>query len=124
MKSLGVGSFVASFFALGLMSSPALADLHYANLTGHYICMKNCQGMPGHSAYVTQNGWDLNLLTETNQPVRASTDGSPPNASGCGRGMAVPCTPGRPGHSVRQRHDLAQVPLLPPSLPLRLLNIV
>lgn len=79
MKSFVVGSFVASFVALGLMSSPALADLPYANLTGHYICMKNCQGMLGHSAYVTQNGWDLNLLTETNQPVRASTDWFSPN---------------------------------------------
>jgi hypothetical protein len=75
MKKFLVGPLVA----LGLMSSPALADAVNPNLTGHYICVKNCQGALWHSAYVTQNGWDLNLLTERNEPIRASTDWFSPN---------------------------------------------
>ena len=73
MKKIIVGCLVA----LGLMSSPASADI--ANLTGHYICVKNCNGKLWHSAYVTQNGWDLNLLTEANVPIRAQTDWFSPN---------------------------------------------
>ena len=73
MKTFIVGCLVA----LGLMTSPASADI--ANLTGHYICVKNCNGMLWHSAYVTQNGWDLNLLTGANEPLRAQTDWFSPN---------------------------------------------
>ena len=75
MKGFVVGSLVA----LGLMSSPALADTPFANLTGRYVCAKNCGPMLWHSAYVTQNGWDLNLLTPGNRPLRATTDWFSPN---------------------------------------------
>ncbi len=74
MKNFIIGSLVA----LGLMSSPALADTT-VNLTGRYVCAKNCQGMHGYLAYVTQNGWDLNLLTPGNEPLRARTDWFSPN---------------------------------------------
>ena len=62
---------------LGLMNSPASAEI--ANLSGHYICVKNCNGTLWHSAFVTQNGWDLNLLTGGNEPLRAETDWFSPN---------------------------------------------
>ena len=86
MKKFIVGCLVA----LGLMTSPASADI--ANLTGRYICVKNCNGMLWHSAYVTQNGWDLNLLTGANEPLRAQTDWFSRTASGSRRGIPVPCT--------------------------------
>jgi hypothetical protein len=73
MKNVIVGCLVA----LGLMSSPASAEI--ANLTGHYVCVKNCNGTLWHSTYVTQNGWDLNLLTGANEPLRAQTDWFSPN---------------------------------------------
>ncbi len=75
MKAFIVGSLIA----LGLMISPASADT--VNLTSRYICIKNCHGsmLLGHEAYVTQNGWDLNLLTEANEPVRARLELFSPN---------------------------------------------
>ena len=43
-----------------------------ANLTGTYNCIQMCRGdMP---AYVTQNGPELNLLTEAGVPSRAWPD--------------------------------------------------
>jgi hypothetical protein len=41
-------------------------------LSGQYHCVQNCSG-PG-LAYVTQNGWDLNLVNEVGQPSRAWID--------------------------------------------------
>jgi hypothetical protein len=42
------------------------------NLTGQYRCVQLCQlGHVGWPAYVTQNGWNINLLNEAGQPSRA-----------------------------------------------------
>jgi hypothetical protein len=41
-------------------------------LSGTYQCIQNCAG-PG-LAYVTQNGWDLNLVNEVGAPSRAWVD--------------------------------------------------
>jgi hypothetical protein len=42
------------------------------NLSGRYRCVQACrQGLVGNPAYVTQNGWDLNLLNEAGEPSRA-----------------------------------------------------
>lgn len=47
------------------------------NLSGRYICVKGCatdvRG-PFAFAYVTQNGWNLNLVNEAGQPSRAWVD--------------------------------------------------
>jgi len=53
--------------ALGI--TPASAQVL---LSGQYHCVQNCSG-PGF-AYVTQNGWDLNLVNEVGQPSRAWID--------------------------------------------------
>ena len=45
-------------------------------LSGQYHCIQNCSG-PGF-AYVTQNGWDLNLVNEVGQP--------------CARGLIIRAT--------------------------------
>jgi hypothetical protein len=42
------------------------------NLSGQFRCVQGCLG-PG-PAYVTQNGWDLNLVNEVGQPSRAWID--------------------------------------------------
>jgi hypothetical protein len=42
------------------------------NLSGQFQCLQNCQG-PG-PAFVTQNGWDMNLTNEAGQPSRAWID--------------------------------------------------
>jgi hypothetical protein len=51
-------------------ASPASAQ--GANLTGRWTCVANCvAGPPGGSAFITQNGWELNIVTETGEASRA-----------------------------------------------------
>jgi hypothetical protein len=42
------------------------------NLTGIYTCVQGCRG--GQPAHITQNGPELNLLTEAGVPSRAWPD--------------------------------------------------
>ena len=52
--------------------APTLVSAQSINLTGIYKCVQMCRGnLP---AYVTQNGTELNLLTEAGQPSRAWPD--------------------------------------------------
>ena len=45
-----------------------------AYLSGQYRCVQGCvAGSPG-PAFVTQNGWDLNLVNEVGAPSRAWID--------------------------------------------------
>jgi hypothetical protein len=55
----------------GLGISCACAQVPAA-LSGQYQCLQNCRG-PG-LAYVTQYGWNLNLVNEAGQPSRAWID--------------------------------------------------
>lgn len=48
------------------------AEAQVMNLSGEFRCVQGCLG-PG-PAYVTQNGWDLNLVNEVGQPSRAWID--------------------------------------------------
>jgi hypothetical protein len=48
------------------------ASAQSVNLTGAYKCVQMCRG--GYPAYITQNGPDLNLLTETGASYRAWPD--------------------------------------------------
>jgi hypothetical protein len=51
------------------------ASAQSINLTGTYKCIQMCRiGLVGNSAYVTQNGPDLNLLNEAGEPSRAWPD--------------------------------------------------
>ena len=61
---------LAAFIALSALGVTA-ASAQVA-LTGQFQCVQNCRG-PG-LAYVTQNGWDLNLVNEIGQPSRAWID--------------------------------------------------
>ena len=60
--------------ALVVLSVLAVTDAsaQVASLSGAYQCVQNCRG-PG-PAFVTQNGWDLNLVNEIGQPSRAWID--------------------------------------------------
>ncbi len=57
--------------ALGVTAATA-ASAQVPNLSGSYQCLQNCSG-PG-PAFVTQNGWDLNLVNEVGEPSRAWVD--------------------------------------------------
>jgi hypothetical protein len=60
---------VASVFAFGALVTTASAQMP---LSGQYQCLQNCRGPA--LAFVTQNGWDLNLVNEAGEPSRAWID--------------------------------------------------
>ena len=64
---------IGMFGAVVAFTSSASAQL--INLTGTYRCIQNCRdGYMGAPAFVTQNGWNLNLVTETGESYRAWPD--------------------------------------------------
>jgi hypothetical protein len=60
--------------ALAALSALAVTDAsaQVANLSGPYQCVQNCRGPS--PAFITQNGWDLNLVNEIGAPSRAWID--------------------------------------------------
>jgi len=56
--------------------APALAPGQVLNLSGQFQCVEGCAGGLPSAAFVTQNGWDLNLVNELGQPTRAWIDWS------------------------------------------------
>jgi len=45
------------------------------NLTGKYKCIELCQyGLVGGNAFITQNGWDMNVVNVAGQASRAWFD--------------------------------------------------
>jgi hypothetical protein len=63
--------------AIGMLAAFSVtgASAQSVNLTGAYTCVQMCRGgLVGHPAYITQNGPDLNLLTETGAAYRAWPD--------------------------------------------------
>jgi len=57
--------------ALAVIAAPG-ASAQSINLTGIYTCVDRCRG--GLPAHVTQNGYELSLLTEAGVPARAWPD--------------------------------------------------
>jgi hypothetical protein len=62
--------------ALAILTLAATeAPAQGVNLTGRYVCIQMCRsGAPGQPAFVTQYGWDLNLVMDTGEPARAWVD--------------------------------------------------
>ena len=57
-----------------ITQAAAAAPGQVLNLSGQFLCVEGCAaGQPG-LAFVTQNGWDLNLVNELGQPTRAWVD--------------------------------------------------
>jgi hypothetical protein len=56
---------------LAVLATPSVSA-QSINLTGIYTCVDGCRG--GLPAHVTQNGYELNLLTEAGVPARAWPD--------------------------------------------------
>jgi hypothetical protein len=51
------------------------ASAQGVNLTGRYRCMEGCVApVPGQFAFITQNGWELNMVNEAGQASRAWVD--------------------------------------------------
>ena len=59
--------------AMALAATAASAQV--LDLSGRYRCVNMCRdGLIGSPAFVTQNGWDLNLVNEAGEPTRAWID--------------------------------------------------
>src|SRR6266481_1525755 len=66
--AIGALTIVATCFAME-------ASAQGVNLTGQYRCVALCRdGLVGQPAFITQNGWNLNLLNEVGEPSRAWVD--------------------------------------------------
>ena len=50
------------------------ASAQGANLTGRWQCVALCLGPSGSPAFITQNGWQLNVVSEAGVPSRAWVD--------------------------------------------------
>jgi hypothetical protein len=57
----------------GLAATTASAQ-DVVNLSGEYTCVQGCMGNSPGPAYVTQNGWTMNIVNEVGQPTRAWID--------------------------------------------------
>jgi hypothetical protein len=62
-----LGALMACSIATG-------ASAQGVNLTGRWQCVAVCVAPPGSLAYITQNGWELNLLTDAGVPSLAWVD--------------------------------------------------
>jgi hypothetical protein len=58
------------------MSAAVVADASAqgVNLTGPYQCVAGCASAGPGLAFITQNGWELNLVNEVGQPSRGWVD--------------------------------------------------
>jgi hypothetical protein len=50
------------------------ASAQGVNLTGRWQCLALCLGPPGGLAFITQNGWQLNVVSDAGVPSRAWVD--------------------------------------------------
>ncbi len=50
------------------------ASAQGVNLTGRWRCVELCVGAPGSVAFITQNGWEMNIVNEAGVPSRAWID--------------------------------------------------
>jgi len=50
------------------------ASAQGVNLSGRWRCVELCLGAPGGFAFITQNGWELNIVNDAGVPSRAWVD--------------------------------------------------
>ena len=73
MKAVLSAFVTAATVAAALVATDVSAQ--GVNLSGQYRCVHQCaDGLVGTPAFVTQYGWDMNLVNEVGQPVRAWVD--------------------------------------------------
>jgi hypothetical protein len=54
-----------------VLATSTMAQVDGVDLNGRYSCVANCRGEPGGLAFVTQRGWELNMVNDVGQPSRA-----------------------------------------------------
>jgi hypothetical protein len=64
----------AMAIAGALFATEASAQVQGVDLNGRWRCVDFCLGPPGSFAFITQNGWELNVLNDAGQPSRGWVD--------------------------------------------------
>ena len=59
---------------VALIATDASAQVQGVNLNGTYQCVSACLGAPGSFAFITQNGRELNVVSDAGIPSRAWVD--------------------------------------------------
>ena len=65
-------STIASLAAL--VATDASGQVQGVDLNGRYQCIAACLGAPGSLAFITQYGWQLNVISDVGIPSRAWVD--------------------------------------------------
>jgi hypothetical protein len=65
---------VAVAFALASTLIATEASAQFVNLNGAYQCVQACRPGAVGPAFITQNGWDMNVTNEFGEPTRAWID--------------------------------------------------
>jgi hypothetical protein len=65
---------VYSAVAMAAALVTADASAQGVNLTGRYRCVEKCSAPRGSYAFITQNGWDLNIVNDAGEASRAWLD--------------------------------------------------
>jgi hypothetical protein len=66
---------LSALAALSALVATDASAQNVLNLSGRYVCTHGCAaGVAGQAAFVTQNGWDMNLVNEAGMPSRAWID--------------------------------------------------
>jgi hypothetical protein len=58
----------------GLVPFNASAQVQGVDLNGRYQCVVLCRGVPGNFAFITQYGWQLNVVNDAGLPSKAWVD--------------------------------------------------
>lgn len=70
MRTLAIITTIAA----ALTATSAAAEGPYINLTGRWQCTAGCLETQGGFAFITQNGWDLNVVNDLGVASRAWVD--------------------------------------------------
>ena len=73
MKTILKPAF-ATIAVLAVLWTTSSSAQDIVNLTGRWQCAALCVGPPGGFSFITQNGWNLNVVNETGAASRAWVD--------------------------------------------------
>jgi hypothetical protein len=60
---------ILAILASSIVTS-ASAQVRGVDLNGQWQCVQFCRGPQGSLAFITQNGWELNILNDAGEPSR------------------------------------------------------
>jgi hypothetical protein len=69
-----VKSAIAAIAVTAALATTTVSAQNVVNLTGRWQCMAQCLAPPGGFAFITQNGWDLNLVNDLGAASHAWVD--------------------------------------------------